>query len=281
MIRRIIAITLLVFTFTSLWGEVVPQKSTTGNSVPYREVCRNAAQDDVIFQNFRSIEAYFNAVECGQGGEFADYIRRHATSKTLSLIPQFIELDQYGNPVRNMIQGFGLFSGTTLRYVLFADHISRLFDLPKDYTVVEIGAGFGGQAYVLSKLLPYDQYYIYDLPEVEMLIEKMMSALSVRNIQCLDAHVELPVDSVDLFISNYALTECDRDTQLDYFKRVVVKAKRGYMLFNDTNIFDHLSSSEFIELLQANGIHPKIHPEPVFSYTGNVLITWDRTTYEK
>lgn len=281
MIRRIIAITLLVFTFTSLHGEVVPQKSTTGNSVPYREVCRNASREDVVFENFRSIEAYFNAVECGQAGEFADYIRAHATSKTLSLIPQFNALDQYGNPVRNAIQGFGLFSGTTLRYVLFADHISRLFDLPKDYTVVEIGAGFGGQAYVLSQLLPFSRYYIYDLPEVEMLIDKMMSTLSVHNVTCLDAHVELPEDGIDLFISNYALSECDRDTQLDYFKRVVVKAKRGYMLFNDTNIFDHLSLSEFIELFQANGIHPKIHPEPVFSYTGNVLITWDRTTYEK
>ena len=281
MIHRIIAFTSLMFAFTSLQGEVVSHKSTTGNSTPYREVCRNAAQDDTTFQNFRSIEAYFNAVECGQGGEFANYIRSYATSKTLSLIPQFRKLDLYGNPVRNMIPEYGQFSGTTLRYVLFADYISKLFDLPEDYKVVEIGAGFGGQAYVLFQLLPFSQYYIYDLPEVEMLIEKMMSTLSVVNVTCLDTHAELPEDSIDLFISNYALTECDRDTQLDYFKRVVVKAKRGFMLYNDTNIFDHLSLSDFIELFQAYGIHPKIHPEPVFSYTGNVLITWDRTSYEK
>ncbi len=281
MIKYMIAITSFALAVTSLRGEVVLQKSTTGNSIQYREVCRNAALNDAIFQNFRSIEPYFNAVECGQGGEFAHYIRNNATSKTLSLIPKFSELDLYGNPVRNMIPEFGLFSGTALRYVLFADHISRLFDLPKDYTVVEIGAGFGGQAYVLSQLLPFSQYYVYDLPEVEMLIDKMMSTLSTHNVIGMDVHAELPTDSIDLFISNYALTECDRDTQLDYFKRVVVKAKRGYMLFNDTNIFDHLSLSEFIELFQAYGIHPKIHPEPVFSYTGNVLITWDRTTYEK
>lgn len=274
---RIIAITLLVIAFTSLQGEVVSQKSTTGNSASYREVCRNAAQDNVIFQNFRSIEAYFNAIECGQGGEFAHYISSNATSKTLSLIPQFRELDLYGNPYRNMIQGFGLFSGTTLRYIMFADHISRLFDLPKDYTVVEIGAGFGGQAYILSQLLPFSQYYIYDLPEVEMLINKMMSTLSVNNVTCLDAHIELPEETIDLFISNYALTECDRPTQLDYFKRIVVKAKRGYMLYNDTNIFDHLSLSDFIELFKSYGIYPKIYPEPVFSYTGNVLVTWDKT----
>jgi len=281
MIRHSVAIALLVFVFTSLQGEADSQKSTTGNSLPYREICLNAAQDDTIFQNFRSIEAYFNAVECGQGGEFANYIRSHATSKTLSLIPQFRELDLYGNPARNMIQDFGLFSGTTLRYILVADHISRLFDLPKDYKVVEIGAGFGGQAYVLSQLLPFSHYYIYDLPEVEMLIDKMMSTLSVHNVECLDRYIELPEDSIDLFISNYALTECDRSTQLDYFKRVVVKAKRGYILYNDTNIFDHLSLSDFIELFQAQGIHPKIHPEPVFSYTGNVLITWDKTTDAK
>ena len=277
MIRYVLTAGLLLYTVTLLQAEVAVQKSTTGNSVPYREVCRDAALQDAVFQNFRSIKPYFDAVECGQGGEFAHYIKSHALSKTLSLIPEFRKLDLYGNPVRNEIPGFGLFSGTTLRYVLFADHIARLFNLPKDYTVVEIGAGFGGQAYVLSQLLPFSQYYIYDLPEVEMLIGRMMSTLSISNISCLDTHLELPVDSVDLFISNYALSECDRETQLDYFKRVVVKAKRGYMLCNNTNIFDHLSLTDFIELFQAYGIRPIIHPEPVFSYTGNVLITWDRT----
>lgn len=277
MIRQIAVIVLLIFAAISLQAEVAIQRSTTGNSVPYREVCRDAALNDAVFQNFRSLKPYFDAVECGQGGEFADYIKSYATSKTLSLIPEFRKLDLYGNPTRNDIPGFGLFSGTTLRYVLVADHISRLFDLPQDYTVVEIGAGFGGQACILSQLLPFSHYYVYDLPEVELLIDKMTSTFSVSNVECLDVHEELPVDSMDLFISNYALTECDRETQLDYFQRVVCKAKRGYILYNDTNLFDHLTLTDFVELFQAHGICPTIHPEPVFSYTGNVLITWDRT----
>ncbi len=49
------------------------------------------------------------------------------------------------------------------------------------------------------------------------------------------------------------------------------------MLYNAINIYDHYSASEFIKLLQDHGIKPKIHPEPVFSYTGNVLITWDKS----
>lgn len=276
MIRQVAVIVLFFFAVTSLQAEAAVQKSTTGNLVSYREVCRDAALNDAIFQNFRSIKAYFDAVECGQAGEFAHYIKSHATSKTLSLIPEFRKLDLYGNPIRNDILGFGLFSGTTLRYVLVAGHISRLFDLPQNYTVVEIGAGFRGQAYILSQLLPFSQYYIYDLPEVEMLIDKMTATLSVSNVACLDAYEELPVDSIDLFISNYALTECDRETQLDYFKRVVAKAKCGYIFYNDTNLFDYLTLTDFVELFQAHGIRPTIHPEPVFSYTGNVLITWDR-----
>jgi hypothetical protein len=233
--------------------------------------------DDQTFQKFRSLTPYFNAVECGQEGELANSIRQHASTRTWSLIPEFKKLDLYGDPVRKEIPELGLFSGTTLRYVLFGDHICKLFDLPKDPTIVEIGAGFGGQAYILSHLVPFANYYIYDLPEVEMLIEKMMTTLNVRDVTCLDAYAELPVESVDLFISNYALSECDRETQLDYFQRVVIKAKRGYMLFNDTNIFDHLSLTDFIELFQAHGICPKIHPEPVFTYMRNYLITWDQT----
>ncbi len=275
--RHIALTSLFLITAGVLQAEAAIQKSTTGNSISYREICRDAALNDTVFQNFRSIKAYFDAVECGQGGEFAHYIITHATPKTLSLIPECRTLDLYGNPIRNDIPGFGLFSSTTLRYVLVADHISRLFDLPKDYTAVEIGAGFGGQACILSQILPFSQYYIYDLPEVEMLIDKMTSTLSIHNVTCLDAHEELPVDSIDLFISNYALTECDRQTQLDYFNRVAIKAKRGYILYNDTNLFDHLTLTDFIELFQKHEIMPIIHPEPVFSYTGNVLITWDRT----
>jgi hypothetical protein len=270
-------ILLLIFGLASIYSEQLVQRSTTGSSVPYRETCKLAATDEHYFQNFRSTEAYFNAVECGQGGEFAAYIRNHATSKTIALMPEFKKLDSYGNPTRNMIPDFGLFSGTTLRYILFADHISQLFDLPENYSVVEIGAGFGGQAYVLSQLQPFSQYYIYDLPEAEMLIDRMMSTLSLQNVNSLNSYAELPVDEVDLFISNYALSECDKETQLDYLNRVVVKAKRGYMLFNDTNIYEHLTLSEFIDILQKHGIEPKVRPEPVFSYIGNVLLTWDRS----
>lgn len=277
MLIPVITAALALVSIPSLQAEAPIQKSTTGNSVPYREVCRDASVDDTVFQNFRSIKAYFDAVECGLVGEFAQYIRSYATPKTIGLLPEFRKLDLYGNPVRNLIPGLGLFSGTTLRYVSIADHISRLFELPKDYTVVEIGGGFGGQAYVLSKRLPFSKYYIYDLPEVEALIDKMMSTLAVSNVSCEDPYGELPVDSVDLFISNYALSECDRETQLDYFKRVVSKAKRGYMIYNDTNLFEHLTLTDFIDLFQSYGIQPTIHQEPVCTYTGNVLITWDTT----
>jgi putative sugar O-methyltransferase len=280
MIRKICVIVLLLLTKTPLQAKTTTQKSISGNLHSYRKVCKKAATNDVFFRNFRSIQSYMNIVDTVGGelaNDFANYIKSNASSKTLSLLPEFRKLDLYGNPIRNDIPGFGLFSGTTLRYVLVADHISRLFNLPKDYTVVEIGAGFGGQASILFQLLPFSRYYVYDLPEVEMLIEKMMSTLSLNNVSCLDPHEELPLENIDLFISNYALSECDRETQLDYFKRVVVKAKRGYILFNDINPFDHLTLSDFVELLRSHGIHPTIHQEPVHTGRGNVLITWDRT----
>jgi len=202
-IRQITVIVLLFFAVTSLQAGVAIQKSTPGNSVPY----------------------------------FAHYIKSHATSKTLSLIPEFRKLDLYGSPIRN--------------------------DIP----------GFGEEACTLSQLLPFSQYYVYNLPEFEMLIDKIMSTLSFNNASCLDVYEELPLDSIDLFISNYALTECDRETQLDHFKRVVVKAQFGYILYNNTNLFEHLTLTDFVELFQAHGIRPIIHPEPAFSYAGNILIT--------
>ena len=263
----------LAIIFSSLQGEVI-HRSISGDSLSYREVCQQAILEDTVFDQFRSITSYASIVECGCGGDFVRYLERNETINILIHMTEFSELDLYGNPALFTIPGWGTFSSTTLRYVLVADHISRLFDLPSDYSVAEIGAGFGGQAFILSKLQPFRQYYIYDLPEAEKLIYKIHQNLNVFGVECLCLEQELPLESVDLVISNYALSECDRKTQFSYFERVISKSKRGYMIFNDINSYDHLFRNELLILFDSYGIKPTIHPEPVCTYTGNFLITW-------
>lgn len=257
------------------------QESITDKDAAYREMARKAAVQAYFFKNFRSFNEYRNVLELLQedGGRFADYILHNASKRTREQIAAFQKLEAIGKPVTTHYQGLGDFSGTTLRYIVIADQIERLFDLPSDAKIVEIGGGFGGQCYILSLLQPFSKYYVYDLPEPEALIEKMMAHLKVEHVSCLPLKAQLPEQQVDLLISNYAFSECDRATQLDYFERVLKKAKRGYIIYNQTarRVFglDSLSIGEFITLLEENGMHPKVHGELISTAHDNFLVIWD------
>lgn len=244
----------------------------------YRDICQKAAVNSWVFQNFRSLPAYIGIVELGGGQEFVSHILKNGSEQTLKKLDEFQELDKIGNPSRTKFVNFGIFSGTTLRYITIADHIKSIFQLPQTPKIVEIGAGFGGQCYILSRVQGFSKYYIYDLPEVSALINKVVDTLNVKNVSYLSLDQSVPEKEIDLVISNYAFSECDRKTQLDYFERIIKKSKRGYMIYNQISSrfdIDSLSPNEFFDLLKQQKLHPKIEDEPVCTYPGNVLITWD------
>ena len=107
-----------------------------------------------------------------------------------------------------------------------------------------------------------------------------MLSLDRKNVYCLPIDEELPEEEIDLFISNYAYSECDREMQLSYFDRVIKKSKRGYMIYNQIAITDYgmdsISISEFLSLLKKQGIKPRVYKE-FFAGAGNSLIIWDKT----
>jgi hypothetical protein len=129
-------------------------------------------------------------------------------------------------------------------------------------------------------LQPFSKYYIYDLPEVEALIEKMMRELKVTNVKCLSMEDPLPEENIDLFISNYAFSECSRTTQLNYFERVIIKSHRGYVIYNRlaarVYALDCLTPLEFITLLKENGMDVKVYNEPIATDIDNLLIVWNK-----
>jgi len=266
--------------FTLLCFQLQAKDSITGWDITYREMCKKAASDPFYFQNFRALSDYAHALEVGGVKEYADYILKHGSPHVLSKMERFENLDELGSPPRSYIFPLGNFTGTTLRYILFADLIGKLFELPANPKIVEIGAGFGGQCYILSELYPFSKYYIFDLPEPEALIEKMMNALEVQNVICLPIDQRLPEEKIDLLISNYAFSECSREMQLDYFERVIKKADRGFMIYTQLSRrvygMDTLTTEEFMQLLRENGMNPRIYDEPIKSDVDNHMIIWDR-----
>lgn len=255
-------------------------ESITGNDSDYLEVCEQAATEQWYFDHFRSLYDYTQVTEIGCGDLFADFLKNNASQEIFIKMHEFEKLDRIGNPLTlQHYEGLGNFSGATLRYITIADQIKKLFLLPNDAKIVELGAGFGGQCYILSHLQSFSDYYILDLPEVEPLIEKMINILQIKNVTYSSKEHRVLDNDVDLFISNYAFSECDRKTQLEYFEKVVKKSKRGYVIYNQIaqRIFglDSLSPIEFFSLLQKNNMNPKLYNEPVRTATDNVLIIWN------
>lgn len=276
MMKRLwIAICLLCSGF-----QLQAMQSITGSDSTYLDMCEKAVNDPFYFHFFRSFPEYSHALEIFDGNRFAEKILS-AGNDVLGRLDEFQKLDLIGTPFKSQYPGLGDFSATTLRYIVVADHICHLFDLPSDAKIVEIGGGFGGQCYILSALQGFSQYFIYDLPQVNALIAKSLSALSVPGATCLDTDSCLPEERVDLLISNYAFSECSRETQLDYFERVIKKADRGYVIYNQISMpyfgIDSLSPWEFFELLDEAGMNPSVCEEQISTHPDNILFTWDRT----
>lgn len=263
---------ILIFSY-----EVYADKSITGSNQSYLDICIKAVDDPEIFANFRSLPEYAPILECGFHGESVEYLKTKGSQNTLNQLNVLRTLDQHGNPSTIDIPGIGRFSGTTLRYIVISDQINQIFTLPLNPKIAEIGGGFGGQCFVCSILQPFSKYYIYDLPQVESLIKKMMVTLSLNKIFLMPISSPLFEEKIDLLISNYAFSELDLEAQLDYFDRVLKKADRGYIIFNQLHFLNSLTVDQFLQLLNEHKMNPRILPEPIFTYKDNVLIIWDKT----
>jgi hypothetical protein len=91
--------------------------------------------------------------------------------------------------------------------------------MPKsDPTIVEIGAGYGGLAYYLLKLLPQTRYIIVDLPET-LLYSSLYLSLVFPNLatQYLEPDSPGPIDSGPgvTFVPNYMFQKLHPETRAD------------------------------------------------------------------
>ena len=57
-------------------------------------------------------------------------------------------------------------------------------------------------------------------------------------------------DNFDLLISNYALSECNRETQMMYIEKFFKRSNKFYIMHNDFHVDDgNMSHVEFIDIM--------------------------------
>ena len=139
--------------------------------------------------------------------------------------------DVIGKPRRYKYPTFGYISPTTLRYISVALDIKREIDLTNVNKVVEIGAGYGGQAAILEKYIADMNYFIFDLPQVQKLIQKYLAKVGVKEVTYLNL-LNFEPKEFDLVVSNYAFSELPKELQIEYLEKVLLKSKNGYLIMN-------------------------------------------------
>lgn len=240
----------------------------------YNLVCELAVRNEEDFNRFRSCLTYRKILEhvsYQHGLKYAEMLVEHSAASDGLL--KYKTKWGIGNPATFKYEKYGEISPTLLRYAKVHTDLSTLFGELDHFDIVEIGCGFGGQSIQIMSGEKIKDYFFVDLPVVEKLIKKFLSAVEPQHLQ--KAHFS-STDSFsnhfDLLISNYAFSELQRDVQDYYIERYLSKSKRGYMIYNHINppSFKSYTAAEICALIPGSQIVCEI-PRTDKS---NVLLIW-------
>ena len=254
-------------------GKGLSDSQVTFYEVAVKEILKSRKK----LQRFRRIYDYREILE------HVDFrLGKSYLEQIVSINPNFIrDIDNFrvndslGKPRTFKYGSLGKVSPTTLRYTAVAADIQRKFGSHQMRNIVEVGGGYGGQAAVLSKLNYFENYYIYDLPNVQKLIQTFLSSIGVPHVHF--PHIDdSPQLKYDLFISNYAFSELPRELQMDYFQNVISRSSRGYMLMNSGRHNVTGRSEGKISLDELKQLIPnlEVSEEVPLTSPDNYLITW-------
>ena len=216
--------------------------------VPYLSACRAAAQGSDFFKGFKSHPAYRHVLEhvsYEEGQQYLDEVEIDYKDK----LDEIKENDALGTPVTCSYKGVGTISPTTVRYLKNTSDIVNKFGTSFD-SIVEIGGGYGGLCKVMSSFVDFEQYLLLDLEECNMLSPKYLGLFNLPTMSYQAEEIVDVEDNFDLLISNYALSECNRETQMMYIERFVKKSDKFYLMHNNFHADNgNMSYEEFIDVM--------------------------------
>ena len=216
--------------------------------VPYLSACRAAAQGSDFFRGFKSHPAYRHVLEhvsYEEGQQYLDEVEIDYKDK----LDEIKENDALGTPVTCSYKGVGTISPTTVRYLKNTSDIVNKFGTSFD-SIVEIGGGYGGLCKVMSSFVEFENYLLIDLEECNMLSRKYLSNFDLPTMSYQAEEIVDVEENFDLLISNYALSECNRETQMMYIERFVKNSDKFYLMHNNFHADNgNMSYEEFIDVM--------------------------------
>lgn len=203
----------------------------------YFSFVKRAVNDEELFRTFKVNNDYISVVGMShtwQGERFLNRIKEHPDIYTR--LSEFMENDTIGTPVMMNIDGKTI-SPNTLRHVQSLCDIKKYFGNLDGKVVSELGVGYGATSYVVGKYYKPAAYHLIDVPEVQKFALKY---LGLFGIPATDAP---PPEKVDLFISEFCVTEFDDEDLYKFYEKYIQNAEHVYIM---SNLFDENRKQKFI-----------------------------------
>jgi putative sugar O-methyltransferase len=234
------------------------QQSSISDNGYYPLIVKEATINEKTFDIFKRHPWYtpiLEHVNYEDGVKYLEIITKEYEF-LLPNIEKYKTNDSVGSPIKYTYQNIGEVSPTTLRYIkVLGDIITNLNDL-NDSDIVEIGCGYGGQSKIILDTYNVKSYTFIDLPEVLDLTKKYLSRFGVDMSKLIfkDINSITENEKYDLFISNYAYTECEENIREIYFNKILSKSKMGYLTSNflsketmDNEVINRIKNATTIE----------------------------------
>lgn len=221
----------------------------------YLRACTEAVEDDSAFEVFKSNPEYTTILEHvlkDQGQSYLNMAREMNEEAFEDNLAGFRENDRYGSPNTQVYPGIeGQISPTTLRYIKNTFEIAFMVNESPISRIVEVGGGYGGLCKILSTVCEFDEYILIDLPEVSALQRKYIDLFpDIKDkVKCIPCTEYEEIKDIDLFISNYALSECSLEVQMEYYDKLVTNTKFAYLIYNLVN-FNDFHYNDFIDKMK-------------------------------
>ncbi len=248
------------------------EKSSISDNGQYPIIVQEALNNEILFNSFKRHPWYtpiLEHVSYDDGLKYLDIIEKEYVF-LLKNFEKYKTNDVIGNPLMYNYGTFGDMSPTTLRYVKVIGDIINNFGSLDGLDIVEIGCGYGGQSKIIFDTYNIKSYTFIDLPVVLELTKKYLERLNLDMSKMIfkDINSLTGEEKYDLFISNYAYTECSDVIREKYFNFVLKNSKMGYLTSNmlspelmDTEIIGRIPNCEKIKERPHTG-------------DGNFIIIW-------
>lgn len=193
-------------------------------------------------------------------------------------LPKMHPNDLVGQPRKYEFFRGAEISPTTVRYLSVASEIQSIFGPNLSGNVVEIGGGYGGQCAIFQDFFKVDEYAIYDLPNVQQLIEKYLTAIGrLQNVKFPEFGLS-GKNPINFVISNYAFSELPRQVQNWYLENVLKYSESGYMIMNSgrTDFTGRNTGKLSIQEIQAALPDSKLIEEIPKTNPDNYVVVWGK-----